>query len=161
MFSTGRAGALQTFFWGYWGIKWNTGLMHFLKSKIPSTVALPPRFNNKHIKYIRRWFPGYSEGGPQAGSIHCHLRTHLEIQHLGPTSELGNQNLKFNKSHQAIYGHSKTDLGFRILKIWGSGTSFRHKDVESFPLQMSMLRLREAKQLVQGHTAYRWQRQNL
>lgn len=155
MFSTGRAGALQTFFWGYWKNKVKYRVNAFPEIENSINCSFAPRFNNKHIKYIRRWFPGYSEGGPQAGSIHCHLRTRLEIQHLGPTSELRNQNLQLNKSHQAIYGHSKTYLGFRILKIRGSGTSFRHKDVESFPLLMSMLRLREAKQLVQGHTAYR------
>lgn len=159
MFSPGRAGALQTFSGVTGRIKWNTGLMHFLKSKIPSTVALPLDLITSTLN-IRRWFPATQKVVHRLAASLSPENFRLEIQHLGPTSGYGTK-ICSNKSHQAIYGHSKTYLGFRILKIWGSGTNFRHKSVESFPLLMSMLRLREAKQLVQGHTAYRWQRQNL
>ena len=96
---------------------------------------------------LRRWSMGWQHLlSPENSFRNTASGSHLRV--MEPKSAI-------QQESPAIYEHSKTDLGFRILKIWGSETSFRPKDVESFPLQMSMLKLREAKQLVQGHTAYR------
>lgn len=43
----------------------------------------------------------------------------VKMQHLGPTPDLLNQNLQFNKILQGNCVHSKTYLAFRIIKIWG------------------------------------------
>lgn len=163
MFSTCRAvcWVLYQHFYGVTGgIKWNIGLMHFVKSKIPSTVALPPWFSNNHIKCTRRPLPGYSGGGPWAGPHQLSPEDVVEMQHLPPCicwTQICNLT-RFPSDPVCI---TKPILVSESLKYWGGGkTRFKSKDIGRFPFQSRKLRLREAKLLVQGHTASRWQSQN-